>query len=97
MPGARGNCVIAGHRDTHFRVLKDIRKGDDIVLETSRGRFLYRVDDNTVVLALGHSCASAHPAARAHSHHLLPVLLRGLRRPNASSSRPGSPAIAQNK
>jgi len=26
MPGARGNCVIAGHRDTHFRVLKNIEK-----------------------------------------------------------------------
>ena len=35
MPGANGNCVIAGHRDTHFRVLKDIREGDDIVLQTS--------------------------------------------------------------
>ena len=34
MPGTDGNCVIAGHRDTHFRVLKDIRKGDLIVLDT---------------------------------------------------------------
>jgi sortase A len=49
MPGAAGNCVIAGHRDTHFRVLKDIRKGDDIVLETPQGQFLYRVRRTTVV------------------------------------------------
>jgi sortase A len=42
-PGTRGNCVIAGHRDTHFRVLKDIRKGDEIVLDTPQGEFLYRV------------------------------------------------------
>ena len=35
MPGENGNCVIAGHRDTHFRVLKDIREGDDIILQTS--------------------------------------------------------------
>ena len=27
MPGVTGNCVIAAHRDTHFRVLKDIGKG----------------------------------------------------------------------
>ena len=25
LPGEDGNCVIAGHRDTHFRVLKDER------------------------------------------------------------------------
>lgn len=49
MPGARGNSVIAGHRDTHFRVLKDIRKGDDIVVETAAGQFLYRVRETSIV------------------------------------------------
>jgi sortase A len=43
LPGEKGNCVIAGHRDTHFRVLKDIREGDDIVLQTDSGQYLYRV------------------------------------------------------
>lgn len=57
MPGGNGNCVIAGHRDTHFRFLKDIREGDDIVLETQSGQYLYRVKrmeivkpDNTAAL-----------------------------------------------
>jgi sortase A len=49
MPGGKGNCVIAGHRDTHFRVLKDIRRGDDIVLETRDGEFLYRVKSTKIV------------------------------------------------
>jgi sortase A len=49
MPGAKGNCVIAGHRDTHFRVLKDIQKGDDIVLQTKQGKFLYRVRELKIV------------------------------------------------
>ena len=49
MPGSNGNCVIAGHRDTHFRVLKDIRKGDDIVLETPSGEYLYRVKSTRIV------------------------------------------------
>jgi sortase A len=49
MPGAPGNSVIAGHRDTHFRVLKDIRKGDDIVVETADGQFLYRVRGTSIV------------------------------------------------
>jgi sortase A len=51
LPGADGNCIIAGHRDTHFRVLKDIKPGDDIVLETVRGKYLYRVRTTRVVSA----------------------------------------------
>jgi sortase A len=49
MPGSRGNCVIAGHRDTHFRALKDVRKGDDILVQTDDGSFLYRVNRTSVV------------------------------------------------
>ncbi len=49
LPGEKGNCVIAAHRDTHFRILKDIRRGDKIVLQTARGRFLYRVRSTRVV------------------------------------------------
>lgn len=49
MPGGRGNCVIAAHRDTHFRVLKDIHTGDDIVIETGNGEFLYRVTSTRIV------------------------------------------------
>jgi sortase A len=49
MPGEQGNCIIAGHRDTHFRVLKDIREGDDIILETDAGQYLYRVRKTQIV------------------------------------------------
>jgi len=49
MPGTNGNCVIAGHRDTHFRVLKDIKEGDDILLQTDGGEFLYRVKRTQIV------------------------------------------------
>ena len=49
MPGRNGNCVIAGHRDTHFRLLKDVHPGDDIVLQTRNGKFLYRVKKLEVV------------------------------------------------
>jgi len=48
-PGNRGNCIIAGHRDTHFRPLKDIRTGDDILVQTDDGQFLYRVNKTSVV------------------------------------------------
>lgn len=48
-PGARGNCVIAGHRDTHFRFLKDVQEGDEIRLEYGKRVFRYRVESLQVV------------------------------------------------
>jgi len=48
-PGERGNSVIAGHRDTHFRALKDIQTGDQITIQTARGRFVYSVIRTLVV------------------------------------------------
>jgi sortase A len=42
-PPGGANCIIAGHRDLHFRILKDLRVGDDIELDSPQGRFVYRV------------------------------------------------------
>lgn len=43
-PGLEGNVGIAGHRDTHFAVLRDVRQGDLVELETPGGECLtYRV------------------------------------------------------
>ena len=42
LPGSSGNCVIAGHRDTHFRLLKHVRQGDKIEIETAAGAFTSR-------------------------------------------------------
>ena len=66
MPGANGNCVIAGHRDTHFRILKDIRKGDEILLETGQDRFRYRVRLTSVVSP--DNTASLQPDSLAKLH-----------------------------
>lgn len=66
MPGQAGNCIIAGHRDTHFRVLKDIRKGDEIVLETGAGQYTYRVKGTQVVLPS--STAPLKPTDDAELH-----------------------------
>ncbi len=49
LPGTAGNCVIAGHRDTHFRILKDVRKGDDILIQTHQGKFRYTVTGTRIV------------------------------------------------
>ena len=49
LPGADGNSGIAGHRDGFFRGLKDVVRGDDIELETLRGKEMYRIDAIWVV------------------------------------------------
>jgi len=36
-PGEIGNAVIAGHRDTHFRFLKDVHLGELFRLESGEG------------------------------------------------------------
>ena len=44
LPGETGNSAIAGHRDTFFRDLKDIRPKDEIQLQTATELFRYEVD-----------------------------------------------------
>ena len=48
-PGEPGNVGLAGHRDTFFRQLRDIRPDDVIEMVTSEGRFSYRVQRTDVV------------------------------------------------
>ena len=50
LPGERGNLGIAAHRDTFFRPLRDVRRGDNIVLHTLRGDYWYSVASTSVVL-----------------------------------------------
>jgi sortase A len=49
LPGQEGNVAIAGHRDTFFRPLRNIRKDDEITLTTLNGSYRYRVDSIRVV------------------------------------------------
>jgi sortase A len=48
--GERGVAVYSAHRDTHFRFLKDVAIGDEIVVTRSDGKaFRYRADSSSVV------------------------------------------------
>ena len=38
LPGRTGNVVIAGHRDTHFRFLEGVQKGDLLQLDSTNGQ-----------------------------------------------------------
>jgi len=44
LPGTVGNVGIAAHRDGFFRVLKDIKEGDALVLDTPVALEQYRVE-----------------------------------------------------
>ncbi len=50
LPGETGNMIIAGHRDTHFRFLGDLRAGEILGVETPAGeRHFYEVIGADVV------------------------------------------------
>jgi sortase A len=49
LPWAQGNSVLAAHRDTHFRPLRDIQHGDLVRLKTRKGVLEYYVKDTMIV------------------------------------------------
>jgi len=49
LPGERANVGLAGHRDTFFRRLRDIRPDDEIRIATPEGTFTYRVERTNIV------------------------------------------------
>ncbi|AIY06196.1 sortase family protein [Planococcus sp. PAMC 21323] len=58
LPGENDNSVLSGHRDTVFRELGEIGKGDIFIVKTYAGTFTYKVrqvrivdqDDRTVIV-----------------------------------------------
>jgi sortase A len=50
IPGEAGNSVIEGHRDTHFALLRDVKIGDTLNVETLASRNVnFLVTDITIV------------------------------------------------
>jgi LPXTG-site transpeptidase (sortase) family protein len=43
LPWQKGNASFAGHRDTFFGALQNLRVGDDIQIATTHGTFRYQV------------------------------------------------------
>ena len=50
LPGEGGNVGLAGHRDTFFRPLRFIRKGDLVDLITAQGEYRYQVSWTMIVV-----------------------------------------------
>lgn len=63
LPGEGDNCVLSGHRDTVFTEIGDLKKGDQLIVQTSAGTFTYEVtgtrivkaDDKTVIVPIDHA------------------------------------------
>ncbi|QKG83363.1 class D sortase [Kroppenstedtia pulmonis] len=59
LPGEADNTVLAGHRETVFKGLGEMEKGDTIKVETEAGEFVYEVtririvdeNDKTVIVS----------------------------------------------
>jgi len=49
LPGQLGNVALAGHRDSFFRGLKEIRRNDNIRVETRDRSYDYRVESLSIV------------------------------------------------
>lgn len=49
LPGEAGNSAVAGHRDTLFRKLKDVRVGDRIAVSRPSGTVYFTVRDTRIV------------------------------------------------
>jgi len=65
LPGQPGTSVIAGHRDTHFEFLKDVKLGDIIEVTTrANKRITYKIDYMEVVDA---SASGIEPNAPGES------------------------------
>ena len=49
LPGADGNSVISGHRDTFFRHIHELEKGDEVVVERGGRTYRYEVTGKKIV------------------------------------------------
>lgn len=63
LPGEKGNVVFAAHRDTFFRPLQDLRKGDEITVDTGNGARRYVVSSTQIVNPDATEVLSATPNA----------------------------------
>jgi sortase A len=61
LPGQSGNVVLAAHRDSYFRSLKDIQQGDQITVTTEDGPRDYKVESTEIVAPTDVSVAGPTP------------------------------------
>jgi len=63
LPGENDNCVLSGHRGTVFAKLDELEIGNQLIVKTSTGTFIYEImdtrivdkDDKTVIVPTDHA------------------------------------------
>jgi len=50
LPGEKGTTIIHGHRDTHFALLKNLRVGDIVRIQSSEGHWQHYVISDTQII-----------------------------------------------
>jgi sortase A len=63
LPGEKDNSVLSGHRDTVFRRLGSVGKGDLLIVSTSAGKFTYKVRKVRIVDAVDRTVIVPKPRA----------------------------------
>lgn len=54
LPGELGTSIVSGHRDTHFEVLREVRQGDEVMVERPDGEVIrYAIEGLEVVDSRG--------------------------------------------
>ena len=96
-PGLPGLSVLAAHRDTHFRYLKDIEPGDVVRVETDRGAIIaFRVVETRIVDAADSGLSPIGDTARIALTTCYPfnAVTRGPLRFVAIAERIGGPDLS---
>ena len=78
LPGVRGNVAIAGHRTTYgapFQDINELDPGDEIILTTVTGRYVYRVTGTTDREPVGDQRPGSLRGADPHAHVVPPGVL----------------------
>lgn len=51
IPGEGKAILLAGHNSTHFKELRNFKKGDHVKIDTAYGNFVYEVGESEIILA----------------------------------------------
>ena len=78
LPGVRGNVAIAGHRTTYgapFQDVNELEPGDEIILTSVTGRYVYRVTEHEDREPVGDQRPGPLRGADPHAHVVPPGVL----------------------
>lgn len=76
-PGQGGNILLAAHRTSHFRNFEYLAVGAEVILKTTYGRFVYRVDELRITEGSDQSIAADTPREQLTMYTCYPFIYFG--------------------